>query len=340
MSRVLDANMLFAGTEPSFKGIPVDEIKKDLKITLMRTLSWYSQNSDEKSSLVWLKKAYPKSTFSFAGTVGFLCRMIERGFPADILKPEIEKRLPTLEERGVKAKEAKEAKEDKPKAVPLIDPKVDEVCEQVDYAIDDFLMGKTSSRKIGTALLNTKQLREVAEYIELEKERFTGLNEVEGYENITYRKEKAITAYLGKLLDQIQGQRPVVQRKPRKVRQKPVEKIVSKFRCTDFGTFKTVDPAKLHNSSKALVFDTERRVVTLFVAEEGKFLEVKGINIINFDEEKSYGKRIRPNKLNEVLTDLSGASKAQIEKKMSAINAIEKFARKRSSETMCILKVW
>ncbi|HRC96344.1 MAG TPA: hypothetical protein PK317_06065, partial [Coprothermobacter proteolyticus] len=77
-----------------------------------------------------------------------------------------------------------------------------------------------------------------------------------------------------------------------------------------------------------------------FVAEEGKFLEVKGINIINFNEEKSYGKRIRPNKLNEVLSDLSGASKAQIEKKMSAINAIEKPARKRSSETMCILKVW
>lgn len=335
MTRVLDANMLFAGNEPSFKGVSVEDIKKDLKIILMRTLSWYSQNSDERSSFTWLKKAYPKEPVDFGGTVGFLCRMIDRGFPAELIRSDIEKRLPNLVSKKVKAGS------DKPeKVVPLIDPKVDELCEQIDYAIDDFLMGKTSSRKLGTALLNTKQMREVASYIEVEKERFTGLAGVEGYENITPRLERAITTYLGKILDQIQGQRPTVQRKVRKVRQKPVEKIVSKFRCTDFGTFKTVDPAKLHNSSKALVFDTKRRILSLFVAEDGKMLEVKGINIINFDEAKSVGKRIRANKLNDVLLDLSGASKVQVDKKMAAINSLEKEVNKRSSETICILKVW
>lgn len=335
MTRMLDANLMFSGTEPSFKGIPESEIKKDLKNTLMRTLTWYAQNSDERSSFTWLKKAYPKEQVDFGGTVGFLCRMIDRGFPADLIRPDIEKRLPNLVSKKVKVVS------DKPeKTIPLIDPKVDEACEQVDYAIDDFLSGKTSARKIGTALLNTKQMREVAAYIECEKDRFTGLAGIEGYENITPRLERAITTYLGKLLDQIQGQRPVVQRKARKVRQKPVEKIVSKFRCIDFGTFKTVDPAKLHNSSKALVFDTKKRILSLFVAEDGKMLEVKGINIINFDETKSVGKRIRANKLNDVLLDLSGASKVQIDKKMAAITALEKAVNKRSSETICILKVW
>ena len=46
MTRLLDANTLYAGAEPKIVG--------DLtRLQLMKALNWYSQNKDAKDSLKW-----------------------------------------------------------------------------------------------------------------------------------------------------------------------------------------------------------------------------------------------------------------------------------------------
>lgn len=54
-----------------------------------------------------------------------------------------------------------------------------------------------------------------------------------------------------------------------------------------------VSPAVLVGARSALVYNTKNRKAYLYMAREGSQLEIKGTYIINYDEEKTFGKTLR-----------------------------------------------
>lgn len=334
--RILDANQAFTGAEPSWKDTDLDFIKANHRLLVIKTLNWYAANSDAKSSLNYFKKYFPKAKPTHTITVGFLCRMVARGYPKDLLWDSIENLAAKLP-MEVAEKKQKEVKEISPKLV-QIDPIPEAVNEKLDYYIDDILMKRSINPSFSVSGFNKVQLENVKKFATKQLAEFDGCSEKEEY-GLSKRQENAIVSMIRKLLLQIQTESPA--EKPRKTRTPkaiPIERIVKGFMSSDFGSHKTVQPAKLHNSSIAVLFDSAIRRVSVFVAEEGKLLSIKGRSVINFDESKSFSKILR--KPEEQLSIITGAAKTNIVRKMNEIKAASGLPKHRSNETTTILKVW
>lgn len=336
--RILDPNQAFVGTEPNWTNVSPEEIKKNHRLLLIKTLNWYAANSESKEQLSWLKKSFPDIKADTAITIGPLCRMVQRGYPKELLWDRIEQLaalLPVKEE---------DVKTDKPKvkAPVVVDKVVESILEQIDYAVDDIFLKKSLNPTFAVSGLNKPQITTISEYVT------KTLNEIDGSSSekvdgeliygITKRQENAIVGMLRRLLQQLQQAMPVVVRKPRKKKDIPVDRIVKGFTVFDYGTFKTLPATKIHGSSMALIFDSKTRRVSIFVAESGKTLSVKGKSIINFDETKSKSKVLR--KPEDQLKDLCTGAKTNIMKKIDAIKAVGGVPKYRATETTTLLRIW
>ena len=128
------------------------------------------------------------------------------------------------------------------------------------------------------------------------------------------------------------------ERKQRKKKEIPAEKIVKNFNVADFGKYKTIPAEKLVGCSVALLFDSKLRRLSAIFAEDGKFLSVKGKAIINTNEKKSFSKLLRKPELQ--IDEVLKANKLSLAKKMEEIRSVTAPPKFRSSETTTILKVW
>lgn len=334
--RILDANQVFVGSEPNWKDVDPELIKKDHTILLIKTLNWYAANSSAKESLDYFKKYFPKLKPAHTMTVGFLCRMVSRGYPKELLWDRIEDMAAKLpQEKVIKAKDKAEKQQTLFKPIDKI---VDAVTEKIDYAIDDIIKKRSVNPTFSVSGFSKKQLDEVKSFALKYINEFEGCSVKEEYA-ISKRQENAIVGFLRKLLQQIQTELPPEPvRKVRQPKAIPVERIVKNFAVTDYGQYKTVPAAKMHESSIALLFDSKTRRISIFVAEQGKTLSVKSKAIINFDEAKSFSKVLR--KPEEQLKDLVAATKMSILKKLDGVKATAGLPKFRCSETTTILKVW
>ena len=74
------------------------------------------------------------------------------------------------------------------------------------------------------------------------------------------------------------------------------EKIVSKLKYKQSdGDFKlnSIDPIVIPQSEVLFVFNTKYRDLFIYQAKEGEKLSVKGTTLQNFDEDKSFKKKVR-----------------------------------------------
>jgi hypothetical protein len=132
---------------------------------------------------------------------------------------------------------------------------------------------------------------------------------------------------------------------PRKRKPVPVEKIVSKLKYLK--EFKdpalkldlvSVHPTKLHGSSEAWVYDTAKRKLHHYVADQySQTFTVKGNTIIGFDTGKSEIKTLR--KPGEQLKEIMG-SKPAARKFFEGIKATATVPNGRFNENMLILKAF
>ena len=341
-SRLLEASQKFTGTEPNWKGHDFAQYSaEDIKMLIIRTLNWYAFESSTKESLTWLEKEFPGEKFSYAGTVGYLARMMARGFPRIHLEEkmrELASKIPRVNPEKQKEKIQKKI-DAQPDPRNVVDPAVDKITETIDYAIDELLKKKGANPKFKISGLNRKQYEEVAKFIQKYLTEFTGASKREGYENINARLENIIVGFLTQLLQQIQINLPAeVQKKPRKKKEIPVDKIVKNFTNVDFGKYKTVGADKIHGAMVALLYDSKLRRVSVIYAQEGQFLSIKGKAIINFDEEKSFSKLLRKPELQ--LEELMRTHKLSIGRKLNEIKSVSGPAKFRASETTTILKTY
>jgi hypothetical protein len=323
-----------SGAEPSWHSIT--DASDTLQI--MRILNWYSREQDQNMSSRWFCKEFPEiDPRVYVSNGGFLVRMVHRGCPMDLVAEGVRKIYDrALEEtRQLKTKQPKVA--DKP--VVKIDRRVDDICAEVDYFVDNVLTGKSIEPKIEMAGLNQKQLGEIKEYCNKLHAELYDCYKKEGYDNFSARQSKTITRYLELLISKANALVPQrTERKPRAKKEKPVAQLVARFRFSKdklYGLGET--PEKLHGKSYAMLYDTRSRKL-MFVEGLDGGIKINGINLTNYNEQSSFMKTLR--KPEKQIPEIGTQSRAQVRKLMEAIKGAEYKIRPRSTETLTILKVW
>jgi hypothetical protein len=132
---------------------------------------------------------------------------------------------------------------------------------------------------------------------------------------------------------------------PRQRKAVPVEKIVSKLKYLK--TFKdvaskldlvSISPVKLHGASEAWAYDTAKRKLHHYLADEySKSFTVKGNTLLGFDTAKSEIKTLR--KPGEQIKEIMG-SKPAARKYFNDIKAVATTPNGRFNEAMILLKAF
>lgn len=170
---------------------------------------------------------------------------------------------------------------------------------------------------------------------------------VEGYSNFTKAQIKNIIKFIELVLTDLNGYVNIkkVNKAPRVRKAVPVEKQVSKLKYLK--EFKdpaqkldlvSLHPVKLHGSSEAWVYDTAKRKLHHYVADEySKTFTVKGNTLVGFDNNKSEVKLLR--KPNEQIKEIMG-SKPVARKFFDSIKAVSTQPNGRFNDSMIILKAF
>jgi hypothetical protein len=136
------------------------------------------------------------------------------------------------------------------------------------------------------------------------------------------------------------AQEAKVNRKPRKTKAVPKEKLVAKLKYMKSNEplkLVSVNPTDIIGSGELWVFNCKTRKLGRYVAAEFQTLGVKGTSITGFDEFKSVQKTLR--KPEEKLKEFKAAGKVQLRKFLDDINATDTKMNGRLNEETILLKV-
>ena len=170
---------------------------------------------------------------------------------------------------------------------------------------------------------------------------------VEGYSHLGKVQVKNLIKFIEQIISNINSYVALKQTTKAKRARKPisVEKQVSKLKyLRKFVDEKaklnlvSVEPTKLHNSQEAWVYDTAKRKLYHYVADElGKCLIVKGNTLLGFDTKESEAKILR--RPEEQLKQIMG-SKPAARKFFKDIKAVATTPNGRFNAAMIILKAF
>ncbi len=164
----------------------------------------------------------------------------------------------------------------------------------------------------------------------------------EGYSHRSRKQIKKLIEFYQEIMSacDMLGQEAKVNRKPRKAKVVPKDKIVAKlkFKKTDEPLkLVSINPADIIGSKELWVFNTKTRKLGKYVANEYMELGVKGTTITGFNEHTSIQKTIR--KPDEKLKEFKAAGKVQLRKFLEDINATDTKMNGRINEETILLKV-
>ena len=183
------------------------------------------------------------------------------------------------------------------------------------------------------------------EYLELQKGKDAQLNEA--YAHLSKAQVKNILAYIDKVIADLNGYVSVkkANKAPRAKKPVSIEKQVSKLKYLK--AFKdeankldlvSIPPAKLYGASEAWVYDTAKRKMHHYIADEyAKCFGVKGNTLLGFDQKQSEVKTLR--KPAEQIKQLMG-SKPAARKYFKDIKAVSTTPNGRFNAGMIILKAF
>ena len=183
------------------------------------------------------------------------------------------------------------------------------------------------------------------EMIEVQKAEDEQLNE--GYSHLTKIQVRNVIKFVDQIIGNINSYVTLKQTTKAKRAKRPVsiEKQVSKLKyLRKFVDEKaklnlvSIEPTKLHNSQEAWVYDTAKRKLYHFIADEmSKSFIVKGNTLLGFDAKQSEAKILR--KPEEQLKQIMG-SKPAARKFFSDIKAVATQPNGRFNADMIILKAF
>ncbi len=303
----------------------------------------------------------------FINTYGWLARMQLRGlelteheklqFENEVSrllkayhKPEIKESATSIVKVEVEAPA-------RPNIQDILRDKAKEAAGELEGVFDDFIMnGKASAKTMDVvarfnvmpqhiSLIADIWKRKQTEFTELQEGLDKQLNE--GYNHLTKIQVRNILKFIDQVLTDLNAYISVkkASKAPRKRKEVPVEKIVGKLKYLK--TFKdvtskldlvSISPVKLHGASEAWVYDTAKRKLHHYIADEySKTFTVKGNTILGFDTSKSEIKTLR--KPGEQIKEVMG-SKPAARKFFADIKAVSTTPNGRFNEHMIILKAF
>lgn len=164
----------------------------------------------------------------------------------------------------------------------------------------------------------------------------------EGYAHRTKKQIRNLIAFYQEIMSacDMLAQEAKVNRKPRKTKVVPKDKIVAKLKYMKSNEplkLVSINPADIIGSKELWVFNTKTRKLGKYVAAEFSDLGVKGTTITGFNEHQSICKTLR--KPEEKLKEFKAAGKVQLRKFLDEINATDTKMNGRINEETILLKV-
>lgn len=245
----------------------------------------------------------------------------------------------------------------RPNIQDILREKARDAAGELEGVFDDFITtGKASSKTMDVvarfnvmpqhiSLIAEVWKRKQAEFAELQEGKDKDLNEAYSY--LGKVQVRNIVKFIEQVLADLNAYISVKKatKAPRKRKEVPVEKLVSKLKYLK--TFKdvaskldlvSISPVKLHGASEAWVYDTAKRKLHHYIADEySKTFTVKGNTILGFDTNKSEIKTLR--KPGEQIKEVMG-SKPAARKFFADIKAVATTPNGRFNEHMIILKAF
>jgi len=358
MARITDANMVYAGTEPKFS---VELSQLDL----IKTLSWYAQNKDNKDAQKWacdfLKKKHKLDVSSViksqSPTFGFICRIISNGGSLSA-KDQIwlENTITKLKDELNAPKEV--VVETQPKVVvpniqDRIREKASECIGELEGQLDELITSSFSANSAPYAIMHTMEIKGVhtkhisdwfkTKRIEFDDVLHTDDAEVkEGYSNFSKPQLKKIIAWCDQVIldcGKIAGE-AVKSRKPRKRKSKTPEQLVAKISVMEEYKelkLKSVPTKDIIGAMQLWVFNTKNRKLGCYHAIDADGLSVKGSSIINFNESKSVQKTLR--KPEAIMPEIVKGGKVYLRNALDGIRAVESGLTGRLNADIILVRV-
>lgn len=329
--------------------------KKDAKDLLCQYLEFNNRTDEAKK----LKRVDEKEVLM---TLAWLARMTLRGLELNeheeaTLENEISRLLVAVNKPEVIEKEEEKPVSNRPNIQELLREKAREAAGELEGLFDEFVTtGKASQKPMDVvAKLNIvpQQIPYIVGFWKRKQEEFEVLQEgkdadiKEAYSFLGKIQVRNILKYIEQVQTDLNSYISVkkASKAPRKKKAVPVEKIVSKLKYMK--EFKdavnkielvSVHPTKLHGASEAWVYDTAKRKLHHYIADEySKSFTVKGNTILGFDTNKSEIKTLR--KPSEQIKEVMG-SKPAARKFFNDIKAVATNPNGRFNENMVILKAF
>jgi hypothetical protein len=334
--------------------------KKEAKELMAQYLDFHKRTQDAKV----MRKVDDKE---FLLTLCWLARMNLRGLELNehealTLENEVQRLLTTIYKPEVKEASATGAPEvaiatARPNIQDILREKAKDAAGELEGMLDDFIKnGKPSDKTMDiVARFNVmpQHISLIADVWKKKQTEFAEVQEgkdkflVEGYSNLTKIQIRNIVKYIEQVLTDLNAYISVkkASKAPRQRKAVPVEKIVAKLKYLK--TFKdtaskldlvSISPIKLHGASEAWVYDTAKRKLHHYIADEySKTFTVKGSTLLGFDTAQSEVKTLR--KPAEQIKEVMG-SKPAARKYFKDIKAVSTTPNGRFNENMIILKAF
>ena len=365
-----DADTKYLGDEPFY---PLQPEPENRGVALARGFTWYNSfygKKDAKELLCQyldhnnraqeakiLRRVEEKE---FLLTLCWLARMNMRGLELSehertTLENEITRLLKLVAKPEVITKEEKVS--NRPNVQEIMRDKARDAAGELEGFFDDFYsQGKVSGKVVDVVskfnvlpqhipIIVEAWKRKLAEFEELSNTDDKELKEA--YGNIGKVQLRNILKFIESVLGDLNSYISIkkASKAPRKRKAVPVEKIVAKLKYLK--EFKdpanklelvSVHPTKLHGASEAWVYDTSKRKLHHYIADDySKTFTVKGNTVLGFDANKSEIKTLR--KPGEQIKEIMG-SKPAARKYFDNIKAVAAKPNGRFNESMIILKAF
>jgi hypothetical protein len=351
-----DPGMRFTALSNAFTWYNCFYGKKDAKELMCQ----YLELSDRTTESKIMRKV---ADSEFINTYGWLARMKLRGLELNEsentkFENEVSRLLKALHKPEVveTSSEVVEAP-NRPNIQDILREKAKDAAGELEAVFDEFVTeGKTKSKTMDVvAKFNVmpQHIGLIADIWKRKQTEFADLQEgkdkqlIEGYSHLTKIQVRNIVKFIEQVLTDLNAYISVkkASKAPRQRKAVPVEKIVATLKYLK--TFKdvaakldlvSISPVKLHGASEAWVYDTAKRKLHHYIADEySKSFTVKGSTLLGFDTTKSEVKTLR--KPGEQVKEIMG-SKPAARKYFNDIKAVATTPNGRFNKGMIILKAW
>jgi hypothetical protein len=365
-----DADTKYMGDEPFF---PVQPDSESRNVALTYGFTWYNRfygkkdakellaqyldHNDRVADAKVIRKVDEKE---FLMTLCWLARMTLRGLElteheALTLENEISRLLKVVNKPEVIVKEV--VPSNRPNVQEIMREKAKDAAGELEAIFDEFITeGKVTQKTVDLVAKFNVLPQHIPLIVEIWKKKFNEFSEVvdgddpdlnEAYGYMGKVKLRNTIKFIEQVLSDLNSYISIkkASKAPRKKKAVPVEKIVSKLKYLK--EFKdpvnkldliSVHPTKLHGASEAWVYDTAKRKLHHYIADEySKSFTVKGNTILGFDNNTSEIKTLR--KPGEQIKEIMG-SKPAARKYFKDIKAVGAIPNGRFNENMIILKAF